>query len=240
MRTIIWPQTARLWLNKLGYRYTDIKKGIFLDGHEREDVVKDRGEFLKKMEMLSPYMVEFREDTSMIPKEYPSDCAIDGPNRRSCILITHDESIFSANDGNHQGWVKEEHAFLRPKSRGKGIRISDFLLPWKRLNLFYLEKEKRETLIAAGIPEEAAEVFEYGQEKGYWDGVKMVNQFQNRALSIMKALYPGYEAVFMFDNVKSHAIFAKNALCVTHMSKSPGGVQPFLRNGWCEKDGIKH
>lgn len=44
----------------------------------------------------------------------------------------------------------------------------------------------------------------------------------------------------MFDNAKSHAIFAKNALRVTQMSKGTGGVQPFLCDGWYEKDGTKY
>lgn len=83
-----------------------------MDGYERKNVVENKGEFLKKMEMFSPYMVGFQEDGSMISKQYPSDCAISGPNHQPCILITHDESTFSANDRNHQEWIKEEHAFL--------------------------------------------------------------------------------------------------------------------------------
>lgn len=233
--TIIRPRTAQLWLNKLGYRYTDIKKGVFLDGHERSDVVEDRHQFLSELEKLSPYLVEFNEDGSMIPKEYPCDCTVGGPDRRPYILITHDESTFSANDGRHQAWLKEGHAFLRPKSRGKGIMISDFLLPWKRLNISHLPQEERQALLATGVPEEAAEVFEYGQEDGYWDGAKVVSQVRDRALPIVEALYPGYEAIFMFDNAKSHAIFAKDALRVTQMSKGSGGVQPFLRDGWFDK-----
>lgn len=174
--TVIRPRTARLWLNRLGYRYTDIKKGVFLDGHERPDVVQDRHYFLTELEKLSPYLVEFREDGSMVSKQYPADCAVNGPNRRPCILITHDESTFSANNGRHQAWLKDRHTFLRPKSRGKGIMISDFLLPWKRFNVFHLGEKQRRVLKAAGVPEEAAEIFEYGQEEGYWDGAKVVSQ----------------------------------------------------------------
>ncbi len=38
----------------------------------------------------------------------------------------------------------------------------------------------------------------------------------------------------MFDNATSHAIYAKDALQVTHMNKGLGGQQPFLRAGWYE------
>jgi len=39
---------ARRWLRKLGYELKECKKGIYVDGHEREDVVAYRKEFLDK------------------------------------------------------------------------------------------------------------------------------------------------------------------------------------------------
>ena len=39
--------TACRWLAKLGYELKDIKKGIYVDGHEREDVVTYRKESLQ-------------------------------------------------------------------------------------------------------------------------------------------------------------------------------------------------
>ena len=36
-------RTAREWLNKMGYRWKSIKNWIYIDGHEREDVVAVRG-----------------------------------------------------------------------------------------------------------------------------------------------------------------------------------------------------
>lgn len=112
----------------------------------------------------------------MEKKVYLSDCAVNGPNKRPVILITHNESTFSANDGRHQAWLKKGDAFLQSKRRGKGIIISDFLLPWKQLNLFHLQLHKQEALIAFGIPEEAAKNFEYCQENSYWNRATIVNQ----------------------------------------------------------------
>ena len=63
----------------------------------------------------------------------------------------------------------------------------------------------------------------------------MVSQVWNRAFPIVEALYPGYEAVFMFDNTKSHAIFAKDALRVHQLSKSTSGTQFFIRNNWYKR-----
>lgn len=40
----------------------DVGKDVFIDEHERPDVVEDRANFLKVMEDLKPYIVEFKED----------------------------------------------------------------------------------------------------------------------------------------------------------------------------------
>ena len=45
----ISERTAINWLHKLGYSYTDVRKGLYFDGHERPDVVEARVKFLEKM-----------------------------------------------------------------------------------------------------------------------------------------------------------------------------------------------
>ena len=61
----IKSRTARNWLHKLGFEYKDVKKDVFVDGHERPDVVEDREKFLNTMKDLEPYLVEFEEDGLM-------------------------------------------------------------------------------------------------------------------------------------------------------------------------------
>ena len=60
-------------------------------------------------------------------------------------------------------------------------------------------------------------------------GEHLLQQIKAKALPIAEALYSGYKLLFMFDNVTSHAIYAKNALQVAHMNKDPGGQQLFLQ-----------
>lgn len=121
-----------------------MKKDVFVDGHERSDVVEDRIRFLNKMEELKPYLVEFDENGTMKDKTYPPDCAVGGEDRRPVIVITHDECTFSANDGIRKAWTRVGDTFLRPKGRGQGIMVSEFLLPFGRLNLFhYLKKNNK-------------------------------------------------------------------------------------------------
>ena len=160
----IRSRTARTWLNKLGYEYKDVRKDVFIDGHERPDVVEDRAKFLKVMKGLKPYMVEFEEDGTMKAKVYPDDCAVEGQNRRPVIVITHDECTFSANDGVRRAWTRKGDTYLRPKGRGQGIMTSEFLLPFGRRNFLSLPLEKQAKVIEkSGLTvTEAVQVFEYG------------------------------------------------------------------------------
>ena len=90
--------TAQRWLGKLDYEYKNVRKNVFIDGHERSDVIEDCNNFLKKMKELKPYMVEFEEDSAMKAKTYPSNCKVRGPNQSPIVVITHDECTFSANN----------------------------------------------------------------------------------------------------------------------------------------------
>lgn len=74
-------------------------KDVFIDKHERSDMVEDRNKFLTRIEDLKPYIVEFEENGVMKPKIYSSDCAVGGEDCRPINVITYDEYTFSANDG---------------------------------------------------------------------------------------------------------------------------------------------
>ena len=121
------------------------------------------------MKSLLPYFVEFSEDGSMISKKYPDNCAVGGPDQRPIIMITYNESIFSTNDGCRKVWTLNDQGILRPKAKGKGIMVLDFLLSWLRLNLLSLSSQQQEELVSSGVPREAVTYFEYGKsEERYW------------------------------------------------------------------------
>jgi len=46
-RTSISLRTGLCWLEKLGWTYGKLRDGMYLDGHERPDVVEYRREFVK-------------------------------------------------------------------------------------------------------------------------------------------------------------------------------------------------
>ena len=74
---------------------------MYIDGHERSDVVEYRNLYLKRLEIISLTHVPppFCQD------EQPVEHFI-GPQRKSVVLIFHDESTFHSNED--QGWVWAE------------------------------------------------------------------------------------------------------------------------------------
>lgn len=214
---------------------------MFIDGHKRPDVIEDRKHFLQVMKELEPYLVEFDKTGQMIPKVYPSDCKVRGDKRRPVIVITHDECTFLSNDGPCFGWQNNGDTFLRSKSKNRGIMVSEFLLPFGRLNLSSLSELSQQDLIErCGLTEtEAVEIFEFGKNnQGYWTGADLLKQVKNKALPIAQALYPGYSLLFLFDNATSHSVYGQDALQVKNMGKGPGGKQAFLKNRWFEKEEV--
>ncbi|CAG8546367.1 8018_t:CDS:2, partial [Scutellospora calospora] len=60
--------TAKNYLKELGYVYERVKKGIYIDGHKREEVVAYRKIFLERMSKLEPRMSVFSGDNMEIPE----------------------------------------------------------------------------------------------------------------------------------------------------------------------------
>ena len=92
-------------------------------------MVEYREIFLEEIKSFLSYFVKFEEDGKILPKKYPSGCAIEGLNQRLIIMLTHDKSIFSANDNQQKIWTLDDHNIFYLKGKGKGIMVSDFLLP---------------------------------------------------------------------------------------------------------------
>ncbi len=49
---IVSKETARKWLHVLGVKQVNHQKGVYFDGHERDDVVAYRKQFLDKLTEL--------------------------------------------------------------------------------------------------------------------------------------------------------------------------------------------
>ena len=158
---------------------------------------------------------EFNDDGE-IPIQPPP-----APSTRRRHLVTHDESTFNANDSPSYSWKKAGSEWLKPKSKGKGIMVSEFLCA----------AHGRLHCVEEGEKAYATEIIKYGSgrsDDGWWNAEKMVIQAK-KAIDIFNKAFPGDVAVFAFDNSSGHACKAK-ALVANRMNLRPGGKQPAMRN----------
>lgn len=56
-----------------------LKRGFF-DRHKCKNVVEYGGIFLEEIKALLPYFIKFKEDNTILPKEYPDNYAIGDSN----------------------------------------------------------------------------------------------------------------------------------------------------------------
>ena len=86
-------ETARKWLHHLGFEVLTAKKGIFIDGHERDDVVESRKLFLRKMVKLG-FLHYTNAPTEDAVKALPDDVDPPTSERRSkTVVCFHDEFV---------------------------------------------------------------------------------------------------------------------------------------------------
>ena len=118
-------RTAQTWLNAMGYQYGKTPRGMYVDGHERKDVVDYRQHvFLPLWAELEKRMALEPETTRLPSGENETD------QTHRIVLVTHDESTFYANDQRQLYWAHIGQAPTpRPKGEGVSIMISDFCTP---------------------------------------------------------------------------------------------------------------
>jgi hypothetical protein len=159
------------------------------------------------------------------------------------VPITHDESIFYANDGASKAWGPADEAQLRSKSQGLSVHVSDFFCQsigrlrlseddWINNNLLP-DGERLEHTEACVIMHPGA------NRDGYWSNEDIIRQVVERAIPIFERTHPGKVALFIFDNSSNHNAMAEDALIVSRMNLKDGGRQPLLRNGKMP-DGTPH
>jgi hypothetical protein len=111
--------TIYRWLRVLGYKHRRVTKGIYIDGHERPDVVY-RSDFFVRMagyRRRATHYVDAADGTRVAVEPDLQD------NDMKIVFVYHDESCFAANDGKRCLWLKEGEKVLCPKGYGKSIMV---------------------------------------------------------------------------------------------------------------------
>jgi len=122
-KATISENCARHWLKRLGYELTTAKKGIYVDGHERPDVVDYRKTFLNAV-AEDEHLRNMYEDKDL---EIVQPALNPGTEEHKHIPVHHDESIFRSNELQQRIWVTDGKMPLRKKGQGKATHVSDFI-----------------------------------------------------------------------------------------------------------------
>lgn len=148
-------QTARRFLYREGFRYTEHKKSLYYDGHERPDVVDYRQKvFLPAMKKHRERLVEYVVGDVDREASKPSNFV-----ERRLVLVAHDEMTVQAHDGKKKSWVMDNEHALKKKGVGRGMHHSEVICS------------------TVGWLKEAGQDLEYGKNyDGYWTGELFVKQ----------------------------------------------------------------
>lgn len=109
----ITPRTARRWLHDLGFSPTPYKKGLYFDGHEREDVVEYQRLYLRKLEVLQLTHLAPPICSGGSTEEVIGSSTAE----KRLVVIYHDESSFHSNEGQLWQWTEQDKLALRPKGQ---------------------------------------------------------------------------------------------------------------------------
>ena len=155
-------KTARQFLRKEGFRYTEHKKALFYDGHDRPDVIAYcQNIFIPVLDSLRHRIIEYQ----------PSNCELEVEKtpanlvERRAVLVPQDEMTAQAYDGLKRSWVLDGEQPLRKKGNGRGIHQSDVISS------------------VAGWTKDASQSMEYGKNyEGYWNGELFIKQVSHSEL----------------------------------------------------------
>ena len=205
-------RTARRYLNTLGFRFTHAKKGQYTDGHERDDVIRERTlVFIPKWKTLESRMRNWRRNNVLEIEDISPT-----PEKRVVVWF-HDETIFYANDRRRLTWYHKD-ADAKPYAKGDGasLMISDVI----SADYGFLKSRNGNCT--------ARQIFKPGKNRdGYLSNDDILEQFRGM-VAIAKSEYPNDHHVFVYDNATTHLKRPENAPSARHMPK----FTPKPGNNW--------
>ncbi len=239
-RKTVSERTARRWLHVLGYEMWSYKQGIYVDGHERADVVAHRHRFLDYMETRERRMRSWAADSTVIPPLLHT--LADGSIEKEVVAVVHDECCFNSYDGKRSVWadLANGRTPIRKKGRGESYMVSEFLCPCHGHLRITMERALELGLVRCV----AREYVHVGaRHEGYWDNKDVARQLKEEAIILFNEVHKNEDgicdklAVFMFDNSSNHRSLPGDALVVTKewpFYKASKRMANVMRNGWYE------
>jgi len=124
-KATIHEETCRRYMCLWGFNYDTHHKGVYMDGHEREDVKQYRREWSAFMMDMEKRMSKFQEEDEVWKEIEP----ILKQGEKKVVQFTHDECCYYAHDGKKMVWIEKGEQLLRKKGDGKTIMVSGFMCP---------------------------------------------------------------------------------------------------------------
>ena len=213
-------RTANRWLHRMGLTPQSHKKGSYVDGHERENIIKSREEFLK-------LITDLKRSHKPPPPCSDEMAPVPGPNaefQKDLVLIYHNKSILIRMDRTGCG-PQMTHLSFNP--RRSGIMVSDFVDQQNG----YLQLTDEEYAVGKvsdpDIMQSARVLLEYGAEReGYWTSEKFMHNVKI-AVKIVKHNYPAisHTVCWIFEQRSCHKAYAEDTLDAKRTNLRPGGAQ---------------
>jgi hypothetical protein len=225
-------RSAQRWMKRMDYRWTKEPKGMYSDGHEREDVVDYRQNvFLPRWAELSKYTRKFTEDGDEIGSpEAEAAKAARKPQKKTARRAAEEldevwddeeaERTFIAGpDGRTVViWRHDECIFYANDRRKiRWVHASETAKP-------YAKGEGSSMMVAAFISEYGwlcRWTFRPGAKRdGYYTTAKILDH-ATEAMDILDKTRPHERHVFGYDNATTHTARAPDALSARHMVVKP-------------------
>ncbi|CAF3413347.1 unnamed protein product [Rotaria socialis] len=131
-------ESCKLDLRRFGAKFTANSSRPYFLGHEREDVVKHRKEFVK-------YFIEREQHFYTITNDAVPQWKT--PTTTPAVLLCHDESTYKCGEIVAKRWIMSDNAPFCNKDRGRSITCSDLLVMHPSGPFFSLiDKEYSEAL----------------------------------------------------------------------------------------------
>ena len=160
----------------LGFSRVHHQRGVYFDGHDSDDVVLYRNNFLQKLDELEK-----------ISQTYDGTTPHLNDGERALIRVVHDESTYYAYSDQTFFWGNAETNILQQKSLGASIMVPNFV-------------DEVGGFVCDG--EESARVMLETSKDGYFMNDHLLKQVE-KTINIFQRVYPEHRGLFFFDNAPS-------------------------------------
>ena len=119
--------TAHSWVGRLGWQYGKWQNGMYIDGHEHDNIIQYRSAFMQHFKWYKQcfHLYDNNGNELPLPHSFPVP---EAAGHFQLILITHNELTFFQNDQCKFCWdCKGLSKAPKPKGDGQSLMVSDFL-----------------------------------------------------------------------------------------------------------------